>query len=82
VTRVLTYDAHPGDEIVEGDVVVSVRGRAKYLVLAARRVRSWRYPHRWRLIVDRHDELERPPDTPAWGDGWWPLYWHPRGRRS
>lgn len=79
MTPVITYDAGPQGAPDEGDVLVSMRGRARYLVVAARRVRSAVHPNRWRLVVDRHDEIE-----PTWepGGGTWPLYWHPRGRRA
>jgi archaeosine-15-forming tRNA-guanine transglycosylase len=72
---ILTYDAAPGDVLEEGDVLVSMRGRARYLILAARRVRSVLYPSRWRLVVERADSIEVVDGEP------WPLYWNPRGQR-
>lgn len=72
----LTYDADPGIDLHEGDVLESVYGKALYRVVHTRKIRS-RYPNRWALRCIRI--IERDIDI---GDTVLPLVWYPRGRRG
>lgn len=56
----ITYDANPGVTIAEGDFLRTAAGRL-YRVLDARRTRSEKYPHRWRLALLVLREI--PPDA-------------------
>lgn len=76
-TRRITYDASADAIIEPGVVLKSIRGRAVYLIVSARKVNSRKHSRRFSLQVLRITDRDIKPDNVVL-----PLFWHSRRRHG